>query len=365
MVGNNNKKSENKVKSPKHGCRFESVGIKLPDKGLSTEDLMKAVTSWHKIDLEYLTGIKERRLCSENEDSYTLAVDAAKDCLKKSSYNVNDLELIICCSISKFKDGLDFYYEPPLSVFIKESIGAVKAMSFDINNACAGMFTGVYIANNMISSGAVKNAMVVSGECISSISKNAIKHVKTILSKQLASLTLGDGGAAVILEQEADNSKLELCNFVTLSKYCDLCIAKGAKGSPGAMMNTKHIKIHKVAVSDSPPVFEAIANASGLEIDKLELDHIIPHQTSVRAIRSGTKHLLRHLGVSPKNIVITVDRFANTASTTHFIALYTLLNENKFKEGENIIFLVYASGLVIGVVVFKMDELVNKYGHSN
>ena len=362
-MGNNSIKSDNKAKSPKHGCRFESIGIKLPEKSVSTKDLMKTVKSWHEIDLEYLTGIKERRLCSRNEDSYTLAVDAAKDCLKRSFYNANDLELIICCSISRFKDGLDFCYEPPLSVYIKESIGAVKAMSFDINNACAGMLTGVYIANNMISCGVVKCAMVVSGECISSLSKNAIKNIRTIASKQLASLTLGDGGAAVILEQEANGSKLVFSKFVTLSQYCDLCIAQGAKGSPGAIMNTKAVKIHKVAISESPPFLEAVMNVTGCRLD--ELDHVIPHQTTIRAIKAGTKILTRQFGMYPKNIVVTVDRFANTASTTHFIALYTLLNENKFKKGENIILLCYASGLVVGVVVFKMDELVNKYGNSN
>lgn len=363
MIDNNSIKSEHKVKSPNHGCRFESIGIRLPDKRMSTKDLMETVKSWQKIDLERITGIKERRLCSKNEDSFTLAVDAAKDCLKNSSYNANDLELIICCSISRFKDGLDYYYEPPLSVFIKESIGAVKAMSFDINNACAGMLTGVFIANNMISRGVVKRAMVVSGESITSLSKNASKNVKTIASKQLASLTVGDAGAAVILEKATNGSRLAVSNFVTLSQYSDLCIGQAAKGSPGAMMTTEALKLHKVAISDSPQILEAAMNASGLKFN--ELDHIIPHQTSIRAIRSGAIHISKHFGVSPKNIVITVDRFANTATTTHFLALYTLLNEDKFKKGENIMFVCYASGLVVGVVIFKIDELADNYGRCN
>ncbi|MGD9200263.1 MAG: 3-oxoacyl-[acyl-carrier-protein] synthase III C-terminal domain-containing protein [Chitinispirillia bacterium] len=363
MVDNNSKKSEHSVKSLKYGCRFESIGIKLPDIRMSTKDLMKTVRSWQDIKLESLTGIKERRLCSKNEDSYTLAVDAAKDCLKNSSYKASDLELVICCSISRFKGGLDYYYEPPLSVFIKESIGSVKAMSFDINNACAGMLTGVFIANNMISLGVVKCAMVVSGESISSLCKNACSIVKTLASKQLASLTVGDAGAAVILEQAANGSKLAVSNFVTLSQYSDLCIGQAAKGSPGAMMTTEAVKIHRVAISESPPILEAAINASGLKFN--ELDHIIPHQTSIKAIRSGAIHASKHFGVYPKNIVITVDRFANTATTTHFLALYTSLNENKFKHGENIMLISYASGLVVGVIIFKMDELVYKYGRSN
>ena len=59
-------------------------------------------------DLEKLTGIKNRRYRSKEEDSFSIALAAAKDCLKNSSYKAADIDIIIYDSISKFKDGFKY-----------------------------------------------------------------------------------------------------------------------------------------------------------------------------------------------------------------------------------------------------------------
>ena len=43
--------------------------------------------------------------------------------------------------------------------------------------------------------------MVVSGEYISQLGQNAAQHIRNIMSSELASLTLGDAGAALLLER--------------------------------------------------------------------------------------------------------------------------------------------------------------------
>jgi hypothetical protein len=56
------------------------AGLKLPKRRLSTKDLLDSCPHRPRVDLERLTGIRERRVW-EGEDSFTLAVDAAWDCL--------------------------------------------------------------------------------------------------------------------------------------------------------------------------------------------------------------------------------------------------------------------------------------------
>ncbi len=341
--------------------RIESIGNALPEKRLTTKDLMASCRHKIKVDMEELTGIHERRVCSEGEDSLTLARDAALDCLKFSSYKPKDLGLIINCSISKFDKGLSHRYEPPLSLSIKEAIGAPGAINFDIQNACAGMLTGVSILDNYIRLGVVKCGMVVSGEYISSLNTNAARTIRTVASKQMASLTVGDAGAAVILER-ARNDAQGICvsEFTTLSKHSDLCFGRPCKNAPGASMVTEARKIHRVAIADSPPILEKALKHSGLTFDMI--DYVIPHQTSERSIKSGARHMSEHFGVKPRNIVINLYNFGNTASTTHFVALYKYLKEGRFKKDDNIMLLCFASGLVVGVIIFTMDELVEKYG---
>ena len=98
-----------------------------------------------------------------------------------------------------------------------------------------------------------------------------------------------------------------------------------------------------------------------------DVDHVITHQTSARAIRKGMAEMTESFGEGPRHdAVITVDRYGNTASTTHTVALIEELDAGRIKPGETIALIALASGLEIGVVVVTMDEeLVNRYGHSH
>lgn len=343
--------------------RFESIGRKLPGKILTTRELMARTRHRTGIELERLTGIHQRHVCSEGEDSFTLAVGAARDCLRHSNYSASDLEMVISCSITRFRDGLRNRYEPALSHAIKNAIGASGALSFDISNACAGMMTGVFILNEFIQSGQISRGMVVSGESISNLGTNAAKQIRFVLSNQLASLTLGDAGTAVILERAPEGGGIPVVGFTTLSEHSRLCLGMPSPVGPGASMYTKARTIHKVAISDSPALLKEALDASGLSFG--DIDYVIPHQTSARAIEKGTREISEKLGVSPKNVVVTVDEFGNTSSTTHFVALYKYLTEGRFKKGDNIMLISFASGLEVGVIIFTMDELVERYGHAD
>ena len=347
-----------------YASRFESLGLKLPERRLTTRELLESAAHHPHIDLEELTGIRERRVCSDGEDSFTLAVAAARDCLARSRHQPEDIELLISASISKYKGGLRQQLEPPLSLALKREIGAHAAKSFDLSNACAGMLTGVFVLNDFIRRGAVRCGMVVSGEYISNLDRNAARQIRSVLSKQLASLTLGDAGVAAILERAPEgNPGITFAGFTTLAEHSRLCIGIPAKVGPGAAMFTKARTIHRVAIEDSPPLLADALEETGLSF--ADVDYVIPHQTSARAIRKGARELAARLGMSPKHFVENVAERGNTASTTHFVALYEYLEAGRFKQGDEILLLALASGLEVGVVIFRMDELVDHHGHAH
>jgi 3-oxoacyl-[acyl-carrier-protein] synthase-3 len=96
-----------------------------------------------------------------------------------------------------------------------------------------------------------------------------------------------------------------------------------------------------------------------------DIDHLVPHQTSMRAIYSGDKRLGHYFGTRVKNMVVNLQEYGNTASTSHFLALYRHLNEKRFKAGDKMMLMALASGLTVGFVTFTMDELVDRYGIEN
>jgi 3-oxoacyl-[acyl-carrier-protein] synthase-3 len=347
-------------------ARLESVGRCLPATRLTTAELMASTRHRTRIDLERLTGIHERRVSDGRHDSLTLAVDAAADCLSRSRHRPEDLEAVVSCSITKYRDGLVQWIEPPMSVAVAESIGAANATTFDLANACAGMLTGVFVVANRIRRGEIRCGMVVSGEYISRLGVNAAAHVRSVLSRELASLTLGDAGAAVILERAPAGTRgIELAGFTTVSRHSRLCLAYPARRDRGARMFTDSRAIHRAAVADMPFLLHEALDAAGLTLG--DVDVVIPHQTSVRAIGKGMGKVCEALGDAPRNrAVVTVDRYGNTASTTHFVALAEELEAGHVRAGDRVALVALASGLEIGLVLFTADEeLVEAHGNHD
>jgi hypothetical protein len=72
----------------------------------------------------------------------------------------------------------------------------------------------------------------VSGEYTSQLGTNAARHVRSIMSRELASLTLGDAGAALLLERApAGSAGISACGFTTVAEHSRLCLAYPMEGA--------------------------------------------------------------------------------------------------------------------------------------
>jgi 3-oxoacyl-[acyl-carrier-protein] synthase III len=345
------------------GCQIESVGVKFPAQRLTTRDLMGRTSHYNRIQLERLTGIHERRVVGPGENSFTLATGAARDCLSHSQHRASDIQMLINTSITRSKGRSSQSFEPPLSLYVKQAIGATQALNFDLSNACAGMLTGVFLLQDLITRGEISCGMVVSGEYISHLSWNAAKQIRSLFSKQLASLTLGDAGAAVIVERAPAGSGIDVIGFTTLAEHSRLCLAFPSTVGPGAQMYTKSRTLHKVAIEDMAPLVAEVIGEAGLDL--ADIDYLIPHQTSARAIRAGTQAFVRQLGTKPKHVVINLEEYGNTSSTTLFVALHKYLEEQRLRKGDRVMLLALASGIEIGIAIFTIGDQVDHYGHTH
>jgi 3-oxoacyl-[acyl-carrier-protein] synthase-3 len=342
------------------GCRVESVGVKLPARRLTTMDLMSQTSHRTRIQLERLTGIHERHVVGPGENSFTLATGAARDCLAHSQHQAPEIEMLISTSITRSRGRSSQSFEPPISLHVKQAIGAAQAVNFDLSNACAGMLTGVFLLQDLITRGEIGCGMVVSGEYISHLSWNAARQIRSVFSKQLASLTLGDAGAAVIVERAPKGSGIDVIGFTTLAEHSRLCLAFPSTVGPGAQMYTKSRTLQKVAIEDMAPLVAEVIGEAGIDLGAI--DYLIPHQTSARAIRTGTEAFARRLGARPKHVVVNLEEYGNTSSTTLFVALHKYLQEGRIHKGDRVMLLALASGIEIGMAIFTIDSQVDHYG---
>ena len=85
-------------------------------------------------------------------------------------------------------------------------------------------------------------------------------------------------------------------------------------------------------------------------------NHIIPHQTTPKAVLRGAKIIDSIWGLGDR--VHSISHSGNTASTSHTVALDKLLMEKKLKNDEKVYFISFGSGLgMLGISLNLPKEI--------
>lgn len=340
---------------------IESIGVYLPDEKISTADVLAGCVNHVRVPLERLTGIRSRHATRGKQFSMDLAIKAVEDCLHRSDAEPNDFDLLVCANISRYDGPGRVSYEPSTAVALKGRFGFERAIAFDISNACAGMWTAVYLVDCLLRAGSIRRGMVVSGEYISYLAETAQKEIVDYLDPQLASLTVGDAGVAISLElsqrPEVGFRDLEL---YTLAKYSRYCIAKPTERAAGAIaMYTEVVKVTSAVVPHAATHAMQVLERNQQSLQAIK--HIIPHQTSRLTMQDAIKEMTRRYGVDlSEQLVNNLAERGNTATTSHFLALRDCIMGNRVRSGDDILFLISGSGQTTGTALYTCDDLPDR-----
>ncbi len=340
---------------------IESLGVYIPEKRLSTEAVLNGCATRPDVDIETLSGIAARPIAAEGEYSIDLAIKAATKCFEVSRYGPEDIDLIISTNISRYAGpNCRFPGEPSTAAQLAAHLKADNALFFDITNACAGMLTGVQIVDSYIQAGLIKRGMVVSGEYITHLMDNAQRTVGKGIDPQLASLLLGDSGAAVIIEATDDPTLgFHFIDLYTAAEHCDLCVGTvNSEEHGGYAMRTDSIGILAKGIELSLEHIDGML--SNPTYDTLHFDWVVFHQVSSRATSKLAEELNRRFGktlCTPENTVDNVRERGNTSSTSHFVALWDYIQHGKIRSHQTLLLACQASGMVSGVIAYSLDDL--------
>ena len=176
MISNNTKKIK---------AAITALGGYVPEDFISNKDLEKMVDTndeW----ITARTGIKKRRILKKKGKATSyLAINAAKDLIKKKQLDPNTIDLVIVSTITP-----DFHGASTAPTVASE-INASNAYSFDINAACSGFLFGMSTATSYIESGRYKKVLLIGADMMSSI---------VDYTDRSTSILFGDGAGAVLIE---------------------------------------------------------------------------------------------------------------------------------------------------------------------
>ena len=319
------------------------TGSYLPERIMTNVDLEKIVKTSDDWIIQR-TGIKERRIASDDESTSDLGYKAAKKALENADMVPDDLDMIIVGT------STPDYPIPAVAPIIQKKLGCTKHIfSFDVNSVCTSFTTAFLTAYGFISSGLYKNCLVIGADTYSRILNWQDRGTCVIF---------GDGAGAVILEKDEAKKGILSYQYKADGKGADyIRIPVGGSKNPlrdiskyneeDMLFQMDGKRVYEFTILCVPEMAETLIKNAGLIPN--EVDWIVLHQANLRIIDAVAKRL----GLSKDKFVVNIDKTGNTSSASIPIAMDEAVREGKIKEGDKIMMIGFGGGLSWGGVIFE------------
>ncbi|MEX1023788.1 MAG: beta-ketoacyl-ACP synthase III [Planctomycetota bacterium] len=283
------------------------------------------------------TGIRERRFAAEDQATSHLCVEAGQRALDDSGVRAEDLDLIICGTLSPD------YLLPSTACLVQDRLGARKAGAFDCNAACTGFLTALATGECFIAAGRAKRVLVLGAETLSRFLDYEDRG---------SCILFGDGAGAAVLAPLEDCGQGEILKTSLGSDgsgYDFIHIPAGGSRHPttperlAAKETTIHLRgrdVYRFAVKHMAQLIEEMME--GYSMDELSL--VVPHQVNRRIIDAA----LDRLGMTDEKVMINIHQYANTSAATVPIALDQARRENRIESGKLVVLVAFGAGLTWG-----------------
>jgi len=311
----------------------------LPDNVLTNDKLSTMMDTSDEWIMTRI-GIKTRHILEDGLGTSDMATEAVNGLLKKTNTKPEEVDLLICATVTP-----DMQF-PATANIISDKVGIKNAFSFDINAACSGLLYALVTASKYVESGAYKKVIVVGADKMSSIVDYTDRNVAPIF---------GDGAGAIMLEPTTEG--LGIIDHILQSDGVGrVHLHQKAGGSlKPASHETVDAREHYI-YQEGQAVFKwAVSKMADVSVEMMEKHHLapkdlnwlVPHQANMRIIEATAKRM----GIEKEQVMINIQNYGNTTSGTLPLCLWDY--ESQLKKGDNLILSAFGGGFTWGAVYLK------------
>lgn len=313
------------------------TGSWAPPKVWDNNDLARMVDTSDEWIRER-TGVVQRHIAEENEDTVTMASRAAQRALEDADMKAEEIDLIIVATISPTE------IMPCVACGVQEKLGAENATCFDLNGACTGSLLALNTAQAYLSQGIYQTALVIGAEKLSGL---------TDWTDRGTCILFGDGAGAVVLKAEEDGRYAQVTQSIgkkggalTLRSRNQIQYETDPKAKETYIqMNGK--EVFTFAVSKVP---EAVKNLLSREkVPCEDIRYYLLHQANERIIRSAARRIGEDISKFPMNM----DEYGNTSSASLLILLDEVKKSGKLQRGDKLVLAGFGGGLTYGASLIE------------
>ncbi len=314
----------------------------VPDYVLTNAELEKMVDTndeW----IRTRTGIEERRLQKgEGLATSDMGVEAIKGLLEKTGTHPDEVELVICATVTQ-----DMMF-PDTANIMCDKVGIKKAFTFDIGAACSGFLFALTTGAKFIESGSHKKVIVVGADKMSAI---------VDYTDRSTCILFGDGAGAVMLEPTEPEDNIGIMDSLLRSDGVGrehLYQMGGGSFHPAShetVDNKEHFiyqngrPVFKAAVAGMAKVVGQVMERNGLSND--DIAWLVPHQANKRIIDT----VARMADFPIEKVMMNIQRYGNTTAATLPLCLWDW--EDRLNKGDNIILTAFGGGYTWGATYIK------------
>lgn len=337
---------------------IDDISYQLPPRIISSEEIEHRLAPVYKSlyipkgQLKAFTGIEHRRWWNEGFRYSDGAIAAAKKCLDKTNFNVNDIGAIIYTGVCRES------YEPATACRVAAKLGAnSQTIVHDISNACLGAMNGIIDIANRIELGQIKAGLVVSCESAHRIVESSIRHLldnptMAIFAETLATLTGGSGATAILItdgsfSKNSGHKNLKRHKLLTVTsrtsaddfEICHWGMEPVASGLFKEAMTTNATLLLKKGMQLGNLTWHDFLIESGWQ--STDVDKLICHQIGA----ANRKHVLEQLNISEQQDFITYPSLGNMGTVSLPVTAAIATEQNFLKKKDKVAFLGIGSGL--------------------
>lgn len=316
-------------------ARIAGTGRYLPAHILTNEALAERVATSDEW-IRTRTGIHQRHIAADDEQTSDLAVHAAREAIAAAGLEPADIDLVIVATATP-----DMIF-PSTATIVQDKLGIRNGgPAFDIAAVCSGFVYALSVADRMVSSGAVRNALVIGAEIYSRILDWKDRGTCVLF---------GDGAGAVVLVPSPEPGILTSHLHADGSHRDILCVPGTVQngvvtGVPFLQMDGS--AVFKFAVKVLADVAEEAMTAAHVKAE--DIDWVIPHQANIRIMDATMKKL--HLPV--ERLIVTVGEHGNTSAASIPLALDIAVRDGRIRRGQHVMLLGVGGGFTWGSVLVR------------
>lgn len=307
-------------------ARIAGTGSYLPEKIVTNKDLEATIDTSDEWIAER-TGIRQRHIAADDEYSSDMGLAAARKAIEMAAIDASEIDLIVVATTTPTKTF------PSNACLIQRQLDIHGCPAFDVQAVCSGFVYALDVAKRMIQTGGSKTALVIGTETLSRI---------TNWEDRTTAVLFGDGAGAVVLQATEEPGILsthihadgEYENLLEVPLGEDYMVMSGNA-------------VFRKAVSTLGAI--ARETLASNNVDKSDLDWLVPHQANLRIIAAAAKKL----DMPMERVVVTVDKHANTSAASIPLAFDMAVRDGRIQRGQLVLFEAFGGGFTWGSALLR------------